>query len=267
MRISALVLALVSAAALSAQVRIDSEKPEWFSYGFLQSQGSYLGINLTDITADRAQELKLGEPRGVEVKRVTEGSPADKAGVKPGDVILTYNGENVLGAQQLGRLVRETPVGRKVRIQLWRDGRSQTVTAVTEAERSPELDLARELKHMQIPNFNKDWVLPEIPTPLMLWNSTRLGIECEEVNPQLAEYFGVKHGLLVRSVTKGSPAEKAGVKAGDVLVSIGDRSITSAHDLTGFLRMKQESDKPISVALVREHKELTFNIVPRENPE
>ena len=63
-------------------------------------------MSLAEIDADRAKTLKLDEPRGVEVARVEEGSPAEKAGIKPGDVLLSYNGENILGAQQLGRLVR-----------------------------------------------------------------------------------------------------------------------------------------------------------------
>src|SRR5438270_1714872 len=95
----------------------------------VRNQISYLGVNLVDVDADRIARLKLSEERGVEVVYVEEGSPANNAGVKRGDVLLSYNGENVLGTQQFIRLVRETPPGRKVRMQLWRDGKAQTVLA------------------------------------------------------------------------------------------------------------------------------------------
>lgn len=270
MRFLTVMLAFVSATALSAQVRVDPDKSEWFAYDLVQPQGSHLGIKLSDIDADRASALKLGEPRGVEITEVSQGSPAEKAGIKAGDVILAYNGENILGAQQLGRLVRETPIGRRVRVQFWRDGKTQTTTAITEGLRARQFDMPGDMKdfttHVRWPDM-RTLVIPEIPTPLMLWNSTLLGVECEEVNAQLADYFGVKHGVLVRSVTKGSPAEKAGLKAGDVLVSIGDRSINNAHDLTGFFRTRQEQEKPISIALMREHREMTLNVTPRQNSE
>jgi serine protease Do len=268
MRIRALLLALVGVTALVAQVPVDPQA-EWFAGNGLRNGASYLGVGLVDIDSDRAKALKLDEPRGVEVNKVEDGSPAEKAGIKPGDVLLTYNGENILGAQQLGRLVRETPVGRRIKIQLWRDGRMQTVAAVTEAGRAGVFQMPQisdELKHVQLPNWKEIWI-PNIPDPLLLWRNRSLGIDCEEVNSQLADYFGVKHGMLVRSVAKGSPAEKAGFKAGDVLVSIGDRPITSVHDLTSFMRMQRQPEKPISISVMRDHRELTMTVAPNDNPE
>ena len=88
--------------------------------------GSHLGVHLRDIDADRAKVINLGESRGVEVVGVEDGSPAEQAGIKTGDVLLAYNGENILGAQQLGRLVSETPRGRKIKIEYWREGKVST---------------------------------------------------------------------------------------------------------------------------------------------
>src|SRR5690348_2996460 len=140
MRLSTLLVTLMSASALIGQARSNPENSSWLP-GEFQSGGSYLGIRLADIDADRAKALELDEPRGVEVTRVEQGSPADKAGVKAGDVLLSYNGEKILGAQQLGRLVRETPEGRKVRLQFWRDARTQTCTVITENRRGPNLNM------------------------------------------------------------------------------------------------------------------------------
>ncbi|MGA2214797.1 MAG: PDZ domain-containing protein, partial [Bryobacteraceae bacterium] len=92
--------------------------------------GTYLGVSLAEIDANRAKELKLKEDYGVEITRVEEGSPAEKAGVKPGDVVQEYNGQRVEGMEQFGRMVRETPSGREVKLTISRDGASQTLTAM-----------------------------------------------------------------------------------------------------------------------------------------
>jgi serine protease Do len=265
MRVSIFLIALMGATALIGQARSGPED-SYSLTGEVRSGSSYLGIRLADMDADRAKALKLDEPRGVEVTRVEQGSPAAKAGIKPGDVLISYNGENILGAQQLGRLVRETPEGRKVRLQMWRDGRMQTLTVTTETRRGPDFDLPTGFMHFanapELGNFS----MPDIPNPMLMWKISALGIECEPVDSQLADYFGVKRGLLVRSVAKGSPAEKAGLKAGDVLTSIGDRPVARPHDVTGFLRMQRQSGTPISVVVVREHKQLTLNVAPSEYP-
>ncbi|MGI8961721.1 MAG: PDZ domain-containing protein [Bryobacteraceae bacterium] len=273
MRVPILLLALIGATALIGQGRLASENGFLFP-GEARTGGSYLGVTLADIDADRAKMLKLEEPRGVEVVRVEAGSPAEKAGIKASDVLFTYNGEAILGAQQLGRLVRETPEGRKVRVQLWREGRSQTLTIVTERHASRDFDMDAELRRLYIPGQEETFnqlrsrllnMTPEIPSPMLMWTIPALGIECEIVDSQLADYFGVKHGMLVRSVAKASPAEKAGLKAGDVLTSIGDRPIATSHDVTGFLRMQRQPGTPTSLGIVREHRQLTLQVAPLEN--
>jgi serine protease Do len=221
--------------------------------------GVYLGVQLADITADRAKALKLDEERGVEVVKVEPGSPAESAGIKAGDVLLSYNGENILGAQQLGRLVSETPEGRKVKIQLWREGRMQTAYAVI-AESHWSRVFPGDL-NFQMPDIHM--AIPDIPSTLLVWKNAALGIECEPVDAQLAEYFGVKRGVLVRSVEKGSAAEKAGLKAGDVLTAIGDRSVTSPRDVMSCVRTWRREGKPITVAVTRERKQLTLSVSPQ----
>src|ERR1700761_1662511 len=221
--------------------------------------GVYLGVRLADIDSDRAKALHLNEERGVEVVKVEPGSPAESAGLKAGDVLLSYNGENILGAQQLGRLVSETPKGRKVKIQFWRDGKTEATTAVVAEPRTPRAfptDLNIPLPDIHIAP------LSEIPTPMVVWKSPALGIECEPLDPQLAEYFGVKRGVLVRSVEKGSAGDKAGLKAGDVLTAVNDRPVATAHDVVSCVRTQRRVGKPIALALVREHRELTLSVSP-----
>ena len=78
---------------------------------------------MKDIDADSAKKFNLKEVRGVEITQVEENSPAAKAGIKEGDVVLEYNGQPVEGGEQLSRLVRETPIGRQVKVGVWRNGR------------------------------------------------------------------------------------------------------------------------------------------------
>jgi serine protease Do len=224
--------------------------------------GAHLGVQLDDINADRAKALHMDEERGAEIERVEPGSPAEAAGLKRGDVLLTYNGENILGARQLGRLVSETPKGRKVRIQFWRDGKMQsTVAIMTETRVSGEFpgDL-----DIQIPNVRIR--MPDIPSPMVVWRSA-LGIECEPLDTQLAEYFGVKRGVLVRSVEKGSAAEKAGLRAGDVLTAVDNQPVADAHDVISSLRIERRAGQPVSVAIVRDHRPLTLSVVPEAGPQ
>jgi serine protease Do len=230
--------------------------------------GSRIGVVLRDIDADRASVLKLGSVTGVEVVLVQNGSPADHAGIKVGDILLSYNNESIVGAQQLGRMVSETPVGRKVKIEYWRDGKVVTVTALTAAFRSP-MPL---ILNPDAPNFptSSDLFLPgSFPSPIMVW-SNPFGIECEALNvhdSQLAEYFGVKRGVLVRSVAKDSPAAKTGLRAGDVVTQIGDRPVGDPKDITYYLRQEQHLAKPLSVEVMREHKPVTLRVNLSQDPQ
>jgi serine protease Do len=266
MRFSILSFALIAGTALTPAV-VPAQStfgPNAFLGPELRLGGSYLGVGFIDVDADRANRLKLGDPRGVEITKVEEGSPAAAAGLKTGDVLLSYNGENILGAQQLVRMVQETPQGRKVRIQYWREGKTQS-TVVTLGEVPRTMELPDVVTNSGFPVV-RTFTIPDIPATLLVWKSSMLGIEAEPVDSQLAQYFGVKQGVLVRSVRKGSVAEKSGLKAGDVLTAIGGQSVASPHDITSFLRM-HDSSKPVPVALMRDHKELTLNIAPADTPQ
>jgi serine protease Do len=236
-----------------------------FAEGFaaqVRPNGSYLGVRLLDIDADRARALKLTEEHGVEVADVEEGSPADAAGIRKGDVLVGYNGENVLGVQQFIRLVQETPQGRKVKIQLWRDGKAQTVVVTTGGPKS-RYEIPPNTISLDFPEMTT--LVPlDIPSPMLVWKNAWLGLECEGVDSQLAQYFGVKRGALVRSVDKGSPAERAGLKAGDVLIAIGNRAVGDPHDMSSYIRSEHQAGRSIPLSLVRDHKPITLTVAPAE---
>ena len=234
----------------------------------LRSSSSFLGISVSDVDSDRAKIASLNEERGVEVVRVEENSPADAAGIKSGDILLTYNGENILGAQQFVRFVSETPRGRKVKIQLWRERKARIVVATTGAPKIPEFAIPANLAKLNMrPSWTSDFTLADIPNPVLVWKDQMLGLNFEPLNPQLAQYFGVKGGLLVRSVDPGSVAEKAGIKAGDVICAAGNQPLLSSRDLSAYLRSHHEANQSIPVTVTRVHKQITLNISPAPFPE
>lgn len=223
----------------------------------MAANSSYLGVAVVEINEDRAKELKLKETRGVEVKVVDEDSPASKAGIKEGDVILEYNGQRVEGTSQFVRMVSETPAGRKGAITVWRNGANHTYTAVI-GSRPRTLALLGNVVPT-IPDAPVAPVMPDLPRSVMSWHSPMIGIETESLNPQLAEYFGVKDGVLIRFVSKKSLAERGGLKAGDVVTKADGSMVHSAGQISAVL-FENRSRKSVPFTVVRNHKELVLDI-------
>ena len=222
--------------------------------------GSYLGIGVQEIDSARAKALGLREERGVEVTRVADASPASKAGVKTGDVVLEYNGQRVEGVEQFMRIVRETPVGREVRVVASRSGGNQQFTLTTAARRVTPLSL----EVGAIPSFAIPAIsFPDLPRTHMSWRSAPLGFDAEALDSQLAEFFGVKEGVLVRSISKGSTADKAGLKAGDVIVRVEDSKVSSPREITQALRSAR-AKRSIAFGVVREKREMPVQILLEE---
>jgi serine protease Do len=264
MRLSFGIALACLAASLSAQITVQP------------GGASYLGIGVADITAERAKALNLKEERGAEVTNVSKDSPAAKAGIKEGDVVLDYDGAAVHGIEQLTRLVRETPIGRQVKISVWRNGAAQTLTATIEARKSVALPVLprnlpvhREGSFLVFPDDDGGQIQirpPVMNMPfLMTLQNPALGIEGESLRSQeqLAEFFGVKDGVLVKSVGKNSAAEKAGIKAGDVVVKVDDSPVANSQDITRALRALG-SKKTFTVTVVRNKKEIPFTVTMEE---
>lgn len=205
--------------------------------------GSYLGIKLSEIDAERARILGFHENRGVEVRGVEEGSPADHAGIEPGDILLSFNAQSISSAQQIIRLVQQTSAGRKVKVQLWRNGKSRSAFITTVSPPAIVDDVG-------------PFPFP-YPRAILVWRNMRAGIEFEGLDSQLAEYFGVPGGVLIRWVEKDSPAKKAGLRAGDVIVSVSHRTVLTAHELTSCLRQPSAVE---FVTVMRDRKKLDLKL-------
>jgi serine protease Do len=222
--------------------------------------GTYLGVNLAEVDSNRAKELKLREDYGVEITRVEDNSPADKAGVKPGDVVLEYNGQRVEGMEQFGRMVRETPPGREVKLTVSRNGAPQTLTAVLGSRKyrfSGNFPPG-----FEVPEFH----MPDIPQIFTTIRSPMLGVEAESLGSQLAVYFGVKEGVLVRSVLENTAAQKAGIKAGDVITKVDGMAVTTPSELSSTVR-SANAKKTYTLELVRDHKPVTVTVTVEDRSE
>ena len=218
------------------------------------SGGSFLGVGVAEITSERAKALNLKEEYGVEVTQVDEDSPAAKAGLQRGDAILEYNGQRVDGIEQLQRLIRETPAGRNVKLAIGRNGGTQTLTATVGSRRSRAKEFFGP-DILDLPEIH----IPDMPGIVGMTHGARLGIDGESLGSQLAEYFGVKEGVLVRSVVKGSAAEKAGIKAGDVILRVDKTKVATAGEISGALRAARTSPS-FPVELKRDRKDVTVTV-------
>jgi len=232
-----------------------------------ENTGAYLGVDITDVTTERLSALKLKDERGVEVTMVDQDAPAGKAGLKEHDVILTMNGANVDSGAQLRRMIRETPPGRTVAFGVSRDGQPVTIK-VQLADRRKSLawgPKSKDFKYVMppVPPVPPIPSMPDFDVPVsvvVVHSSMRSGLQVENITPQLGEFFGVKsgRGVLIRSVEKGSRAEKSGFRAGDVIVRVNDQAVQDTSDFSHALR--SGSSNSVTVGIIRDKKELNLTL-------
>ena len=265
--------------AVTCGAQRSSREPFSESLGYSSEDiggGSYLGVDTRDVTADRLSELKLKEEHGVEVTLVDQDAPAGKAGLKEHDVILNLNGSQVESVEQLRRMIREIPPGRIVTLGISRDGQPMTLKAqLADRKRtfaSAHPGQAFTFAMPAMPAMPALPARPELDVPVsivVVHSSARSGLMVENLTPQLGDFFGAKNGqgVLVRSVEKGSRAEKAGFRAGDVIVRVNGEPISDSGDFTRAVHGRKNST--VSVSIIREKKEqnLTLTLPERNQSE
>ncbi|MDE3134939.1 MAG: PDZ domain-containing protein [Acidobacteriota bacterium] len=211
----------------------------------------WLGVSIREVNDAEARDAKLAKPAGVYVDTVQADGPAAKAGVKPHDIIVEYNGHAVEGVLQFRRLVTETPPGRSVAMRLWRAGRQQTLSAKVESRRM--------LLESSMPMTGR----MRIERPFVMFRGfglhPLLGVRAEEVSGQLGQYFQVPggRGVLVVEVNTDSAAQKAGMKAGDVIYQVNGKPVGTTGELEQALRTDCSANG-VSVGVVR--KDVTLQL-------
>ena len=220
----------------------------------------WLGVSIEEISQQKAQELKLPGLYGVLVMELGADSPAAKAGLKNGDVITDYDGQRVEGMIEFRRLVRETPPGRTVKLTVWRDARSQTLSVEVGKNPAPnqENPFQNMMRRFGDPGANLFPFGGTLPVTAML------GITGENLSGQLGKYFGAPdgEGVLITNVDSNSPAAKAGLEAGDVITKVDGNRVRTLTELRDQLRGKRGAAK-VSLGLLRKGNVMSVNIEPR----
>ncbi|PYS54287.1 MAG: hypothetical protein DMG13_08905 [Acidobacteria bacterium] len=194
-----------------------------------------------------------GSP-GAVIRRLDRNGPAERAGLKEGDVITGFNKQEVTGVLQFTRLVRETPPGRSVEVRVHRDNQDQTFQVTTmraAGGRFWPLDIPdstifgdgiRDLQRIQITR-----------------SSSQSGIRVEQLTDQLRDFFGVyaNEGVLVSSVDPGSAAGKAGIKAGDVITAVASKRVGTPAEFSR--EMRAAGPRP-ALRIIRDKQEREITI-------
>lgn len=234
------------------------------------SSSGYLGVLVTDVDADKAQTLKLKEVRGAIITLIDHDAPAGQIGLKVNDVVLGINNQNVESAEQFGRMLKEIPPGRKISLEISRDGNIQTIAVQLVDRKALDHDIWSRIR------ADVDGVAPAAPpVPAMgitgsdvqpssgfhmslFTGSLNVGAMVEPLTSQMAEHLGVQGGLMVKQVSKRTEAAKAGLKAFDVILKVGADSIATSADWDRALR--SNVGKPVQVTILRDKKQQTVNL-------
>ncbi|HRI02560.1 MAG TPA: PDZ domain-containing protein [Pyrinomonadaceae bacterium] len=262
------------------------EAPQAFSFAF-DGGGSYLGVQTQEINKENFSKFGLRDVRGVAVEKVMENSPAAAAGLQTGDVIVRFNGEEVTSARKLTRLIGEVDPDHQAKLSIVRNGNEQEITA-TLAKRPmpkfengnfsftmpkmPDMPDLKQLKDLpEFKEFQKDgkpfvFTFPGGEGKSMVWRAGEgrmIGVGVTPLGKQLAAHFGVESGAMIDEVRENSPAAKAGLRAGDIIVEADGKAVKGDIDLIRTINGKKDGD--VSLTIVRDGKRQTISVTPEKS--
>lgn len=236
--------------------------------------GAQIGLAVRDVDTADVSKQKLPAQSGAVVEEVRRETAAAKAGVKSGDVVIAFDGERVRSARQLERLVEETPAGRLVKMSVMRAGAKLDLDVTPESTMptaaltldgfAPDMmgpkirarKLHRGANVESVPAMPFEYATPRAFS-ITVDTRSRLGVQVDTVDDQLASYFGVDHGVLVRHVAEDSAAAKAGIKAGDVITAIAGKPVNEPEELRAALADVADG-KDVALTVTREKKEIAM---------
>jgi membrane-associated protease RseP (regulator of RpoE activity) len=222
---------------------------------------SFLGVYTEDIDKEKASRYGLREARGVGITKIVAGSPAEKAGLRKDDVILRFDNDAVTSVRKLNRLVSEVAPDQTVRLVISRGGSEQEVV-VTIGERKDHAETLKGL--LKTPRAGVWSTDGSEPFVFAFGNNRRIGVSTMQLTKQLAEYFGITDGkgVLVTSVADDSPAAKAGIKAGDIIVAADGEKIEGSGDLSRAINKKKDGD--VTLTVIHNKSQRNVTVTPKE---
>jgi membrane-associated protease RseP (regulator of RpoE activity) len=245
--------------------------------------GGFLGVQTQEITRENFSKYGLGEVRGVGVEKVIENSPAAQAGVQNGDVIVRFNGEEITSTRKLNRLISEVAPDHQAKLTVVRGGSEREITVTVGKRMLPKFEdgvfemrippVGESPMRIQVPIAPRVGQMQVRPFPpmgegrdFMVFGGERrqIGAALTPLSKQLAEYFGITEGrgLLVSDVQDDSPAAKAGLKAGDVIVEVEGKEVKGLGDFIRALNEKKEGDAALTI--VRDRNRQTVRVMPEK---
>ena len=252
---------------------------EPMSFSFFLDGGNFLGIQPEEINRENMGRYNLSQPRGVGVREVSKDSPAERAGLRKGDVILEFDGEAVTSTRKLLRLIGEAAPEQSVRLTVSRNGSEQQLTATLgkgEAARAgswnlmpaePDgFELVIPPSAPRAPRAPRAGRAPESEVFSFGFGNRRVGILTTPLTKQLADHLGVNggKGVLVTSVNENSPASRAGLRAGDVITEVNGASVEDSGDFIRELNRKDEGE--VTLTVVRDKSQRTIKVTPERRP-
>ena len=225
---------------------------------------AYLGVHIDRLTPETAAALKLSDLSGAVVLDIDQDGPACRAGLHENDVIVGFNGTVIREPQQLATLIHASSAGTVITLRVIRSGQSRDFKVTLGSmprmfEHTPPLSNAMSGGPMLAVPMPPVTPMPDIEVPTFAALYSRNGIVVESISPQLSDFFGVDHGrgVLVRSIEKGSPADAAGLRAGDVIVKINNEVV---HDVSDWRRSLRRQTGKVQLGIVRDKHPQTVEI-------
>lgn len=268
--------AFVLAIGQTPEAPKEKERTRSFAFSF-DGDGGYLGVQTVDVNKDNFAKFRLSSVRGVAVEKVVENSPAATAGLQAGDVIVRFNGEEVTSTRKLTRLIGEVAPDHQAKITIARAGREQDVTVTMGKRPAPRFadgNFQLRTPMPPMPEF-KEFPRGEIPRVFtvpggdgetLIWRSGEgrvIGVGVTPLTKQLASHYGVENGVLINEVRENSPAAKAGLRAGDIIVEIDGKAVKGQFDIIKAVTAKKEGD--VTITFVRNGSRQSVTVTPEKS--
>lgn len=284
-----MVLVFVGAVVVKGQnPPVEKERvPYTQAFEIFGDGASYLGVQTQEVTKENFSKFGLSGVRGVAVEKVLDNSPAKQAGLQDGDVIVRFNGEEVTSYRKLTRLISETAPDHQAKLTVFRGGSEREVTVTMGKRPTPKFEMGNFTMAVPGGSFERVPMTPGFRIDKMpdgghgdvfVWeggkdgnfffgSTKQIGVGVSSLTKQLGDYFGVSDskGLLVNSVNENSPAAKAGLKAGDVIVEVEGKPVGNIADLIRGLNEKKEGE--VTLTVVRNRNRQTVKVTPEKMKE
>ncbi|MEP6944699.1 MAG: PDZ domain-containing protein, partial [Acidobacteriota bacterium] len=284
-------LTAAATAGVMAQTPEPKTAPAIRSFAWtMDGDGGYLGVQTKEVTKENFGKFGLRDVRGVAVEKVLDNSPAAVAGLQTGDVIVKFENEDITSVRKLTRLIGEVAPDHQVTMTILRNGSEQTISAtlgkrpgaqfgngnfefampsqldpadIEKLKALPQIQGLEKLKDLDPDVMPKAFSFPGGENKAFEWRSgtgRQIGVGVTPLTKQLASHFGVDGGLMISEVRDGSPASKAGLKAGDIIVEADGKALKGQFDLIRSIGEKKDGD--VNLTIVRDGRRQNISVTP-----